>query len=343
MELGEFKARLKSGQLGGCYLFAGEEDYLKKYYMKELKKAVITDEGFAPFNHVVYDGAQIDPELLIDDVKAPPMFEEYKLIEWKFPSFDKMKESELASLEKVVDMVHDCGYAVLSFISAEGDPDLGTAKKPSRFMKRFGEKIGVLSFQRSTDAQLQSWLKKHFDSDGVAVNLETVNALLFRSGHSMSVLASEVDKLVSLAKSRGLSSITPAEVNEVASSTPECDTFALSNAILDRNKKEAFNALAEMKLRRLDPSMIIGMMAKSYSELVTVSMMLKEGMRQGDIETALKINPYKLKLYLKQAKSRFTPERAVRILEELSRTDTSMKYGGITGYTAIELFISRCV
>ena len=343
MELNEFKAKLKSGDLRGCYVFAGEEDYLKKYYMAELRRAVITDEGFAPFNHTVYDGAEVNFAKVTDDLKSPPMFEPYKLVEWKFPSFNKMKESDLVALEGVLDLIEEYEYAVLSFIVEEEELDLGTPKKESKFVKRFGKRINVLNFKRSTDAQLQSWLKKHFDAEGIQVDLETVNAMLFRCGHAMSTLANEVDKLVALAKMHGLSRITPAEINEAASSTPECDTFALSNAILERNKREAFAALGEMKHRRLDPSMILGMMARTYSDLVTVSMMLKEGMGQTDIEQALKINPYKLKLYVKQARSAFTPEKAVRILEELSRTDTAMKYGGITGYTALELFISKCV
>jgi hypothetical protein len=54
------------------------------------------------------------------------------------------------------------------------------------------------------------------------------------------------------------------------------------------------------------------------------------------------MNPYRLKLYLAAAK-RFTPEKANAILSELARVDTGAKYGGVTGYTAIELFISKCL
>ena len=136
--------------------------------------------------------------------------------------------------------------------------------------------------------------------------------------------------------------ISTEDVQTVASSTPECDTFALSNAILERNKKGAFVALEEMKSRRLDPIMILGMMAKTYTDIVSVVMMLKDGINSNDIQTATKMNPYKLKLYIQAAK-RFTPEKAKNILAELSRVDTGAKYGGVTGYTAIELFVAKCL
>lgn len=342
MELNDFKALLKSQSVVGSYLFAGEEDYLKRYYLSSLREITVGDSPFSAFNHVVYDGADIDIAAILDDVMTPPMCERYKLIEWRYPCFDKMKERELEELEKITEAVLTTDYAVLAFLVSDGDLDLGTPKKESKFVKRFNDKIRILNFAKSTDAQLLSWLKKHFDAEGVSVNADTLRALIFRAGHSMTVLNNEVVKLCAYAKARGLGAISPADVEEVASSTPECDTFALSNAILEKNKRLAFEALDEMKSRRLDPIMILGMMAKTYTDIVTVALLLKDGAGQADIQSVTKMNPYKLKLYVAAAK-RYSPEQAAKILNELTRVDTGAKWGGVTGYTAIELFLSKCL
>lgn len=342
MELNDFKSLLKSDNASGAYIFAGEEDYLKRYYLGQLRDKAVGDGSFATFNHAVYDGEEIDFSSLRDDVMSPPMFDRYKMIEWRYPNFEKMKESDLVELEKLLDLVKATDYAVLAFLVSDGDVDLGTPKKESKFVKRFKERLNILSFAKSTDAQLLSWLKRHFDAEGVTVTADVVNTLIFRVGHSMTVLNNEVTKLCMLAKARGLDRITVQDVEAVSSSTPECDTFALSNAILERDKKGAFLALEEMKSRRLDPIMILGMMSKTYTEIVSVVMMLRDGTNSNDIQTATKMNPYRLKLYLVAAK-RFTPEKANAILSELARVDTGAKYGGVTGYTAIELFISKCL
>ena len=342
MELNDFKSLLKSDNVSGAYIFAGEEDYLKRYYLGQLREKAVGDGSFATFNHAVYDGEEIDFSSLRDDVMSPPMFDRYKMIEWRYPNFEKMKESDLVELEKLLDLVKTTDYAVLAFLVSDGDVDLGTPKKESKFVKRFKERLNILSFAKSTDAQLLSWLKRHFDAEGVTVTADVVNTLIFRVGHSMTVLNNEVTKLCMLAKARGLDRITAQDVEAVSSSTPECDTFALSNAILERDKKGAFLALEEMKSRRLDPIMILGMMSKTYTEIVSVVMMLRDGTNSNDIQTATKMNPYRLKLYLAAAK-RFTPEKANAILSELARVDTGAKYGGVTGYTAIELFISKCL
>lgn len=342
MELNEFKSRLKDGRLCGCYIFAGEEDYLKRYYLGQLREKTVSDPTLAAFNHAVYDGAEVNFAVITDDITAPPMMSDTKLIEWKYPSFEKMKESDLAAFERVLKLLEDYSYVTLAFLVADGELDIGTQKRPGKFVKRFGDRVNILSFDKSTDAQLLSWLKKHFDAEGIAVSADTLRDMLFRCGHNMTVLNEEVGKLCMYAKANGRSEIDSSDVTLITSSTPECDTFALSNALLDRNKRAALFALEEMKSRRLDPLLITGMMARTYSDLVTVCMMLGDGMGISDIQAATKMNQYKLKHYVGAAR-KFSSGTAGRILEELTRVDADAKYGGISGYTAIELFISKCV
>ena len=198
----------------------------------------------------------------------------------------------------------------------------------------------ILRFEKSTENQLYAWLKRHFDAHGVSVGLETVKALVFRSGRSMDVLANEVEKLSALALARGKDSVTPEDVNEVASSTPECDTFALSNAILDRSRQKAYFALEDMKLRRVDPTIVMGMIARTLDDLTAVAHLLDEGRGVNDIRDTLGMNEYKLKIYMTAAK-RYGAERLSEMLSSLAETDAGSKYGGVTGYTAIELFLSK--
>ncbi len=338
----EFRQRIKSGKLGGCYIFAGEEDYLKRYYLGELRAAAVTDPTLAAFNHIVFDGQDVAIASLIEAVKAPPLFEEYKLVEWRYPSFNKMKESDLSAFDALVGTVEDYGYAALAIIVADGEIELGTEKRPSKLEKRFGERVMIMNFPRSTDAQLMSWLKRHFDKEGIEAGAESLGALIFRAGRCMDVLIGEVDKLSCYLKARGESVLSSEVVREVASTSPECDAYALSNAILDRNRRAAYIALDELKRERVDPVVIIGMMARAYSELATVAAMKGDGIDISQMEASLKMHPYKLKSYMR-ALSHFKPGAPRAILDELSRVDVGMKYGGVSGYTAIEMFISKCL
>ena len=108
MEIKDFKARLAGGRLGGCYLFSGEEDYLVKYYLSELVRSAGQDPSLAVFNKAVFDGSEVDFAALTDAVKAPPMFEDYKLIIWYNASFTKMKVGDLAALEELLELLTEC-------------------------------------------------------------------------------------------------------------------------------------------------------------------------------------------------------------------------------------------
>ena len=114
----------------------------------------------------------------------------------------------------------------------------------------------------------------------------------------------------------------------------------LSNAILERNKQKAYLALEEMKLRRVDPMIIMGMVAKTLDDLTAVAHLIDEGLGLGAIKDILNMNEYKLKIYVSAAK-RYGAVRLSEIISTLAEADASSKYGGVTGYTAIELFISR--
>lgn len=340
MDTNELKSRIKSGTLSGVYIFGGEEEYLIRYYLKLLCDAVEVDPAFAVFNSISFEGPEVIFEDIAEAVKSPPMMADYKMIVWKRANFSAMKEKALDELEALCALASEHPYAVVAFSAADEGLDFGTPKRPSKFIKRFSDKINILRFDRSTENQLYGWLKKHFDASGVGVTLDTLKALVFRSGRSMEVLANEVEKLSALALSRGLSTVGVKEVEEVATSSPECDTFALSTAISERNRALMFDALVDMRSKRVDPTVIIGMMAKTYSELLTVSMLLDDGMGASDIEAQTKINPYRLK-HVIAASKRYGTKRLSQIVLTLTRVDSDSKYGGVTGYTAIELFVSQ--
>lgn len=340
MNLADFKSRIKSGNVGGRYIFAGEEDYLKRYYRSELQRAVVTDEAFATFNHTVFDGQEMQIAALRDALYAPPMMADYKLIEWRHADLDKMKESDRTALLKLFESNDDFPYAVIAISALSDGFDVGTEKRRSKLYTKLSEVFDILVFDKSTDAQLASWLKKHFDAERLAIDAVTLNTMIFRVGHSMQVLKEEVTKLSSYAKANGKTSVTVEDVNEICSATAECDAFAISNAIIEKNVERAFIALTEMKQQRVEPQAVMAMLTRTYGELVSISLLMDEGKGADDIASITKFHPYRLKLYMNAAKKVGT-RRLADSLSELVRIDAESKAGGITGYKTVEMFITQ--
>lgn len=339
MEVAEYKAKIERSP-EGFYLFVGEEEYLKRYYLSELKKKLVPDAFLEPFNYVVFDGGEIDFGKILDAIKAPPMMADYKLVVWKYPEIEKMKEKGRDALDELGAMAQDYPYSVLVFLVGKDSFDVGSLpKKPSKLYTRYSKAFNVVNFKGSTEPQLIAWLARHFEAEGVRTDAETLRALLFRSGHSMDVLSSEVKKLAAYAKANGLSAITAREVEMVASSTVECDTFALSNAIGERNHALAFRVLSQMKLERTDPLVILGMLIRTYTELLAVSTLMSEGKGQDEIAAATKINPYKVKLAMASVR-RAGSERIFRATKLLAEVDARAKSSYVDVYALLERFLA---
>ncbi len=347
MELNEFKTLLKSGTPSGVYIFAGEEDYLKRYYLAKLRERCAGDESLAVFNHTVYDGNDIDFAAILEDMKSPPMMNDFKLIEWRHADFTALEEKEFSLLMQIFEEAKEYPQAVVAFfLTADGfeyQYKSGQAAKAQKGKKYYCGKIqnqkGFLYFEKSTVAQLYSWLRRHFEALGVTVGNDALAALIFRAGRNMDVLEKEVAKISYMALSRGKTAVDARDVEEAASTTPECDTFDLSNALSERNKELAYKAIAKMKHDRQDPIVVTAMIMKSYIELLTVARYVNDGIGASDMEKEMKLNPRRTPHLISAAK-RYGLDKLSEIVQELSRIDVASKYGGIGGYTAIEIFIS---
>ena len=342
MTLTDLKTKIKSSDIAGAYIFCGEEDYLKKHYLGEFANICCPDEAFATFNHAVFNGDDVDIADISEAIKAPPFLGELKLIEWRYPDLEHMREGEKSAIEELCAMLPDYPYATFVILTdAEGFIP-GTVKKPSKLSARLGKCFNIVIFDKCNDAQLAGWIKRHFEADGVAIEPTAPAALIFRSGHSMEVLNNEILKLTAYAKANGLTAIGKNEIDLVASPTLECDAFALSTAITDKDRDGAFRAIADMKGRRMEPGAVLAMMAKSFGELSTVSALLDEGMNAKDIEELLRWNPYKIKFSVNSAKKWGTAKLA-DATSRLRKLDGDSKSGGPSGFKIIELFICEFI
>lgn len=340
MELSQLKSRIADAP-EGFFIFAGEEEYLKRYYLDELVARVVPDEFLRPFNYALFDGPEIDFGALTDAITSPAMMADRKLVVWKWAEIDRLRESGRAALEELAR--GRAAYDKVTFVILVGTDgfDVGSLpKRPSKLYTRMSALYEIVNFPLSTDAQLLSWLKRHFDAEGIAVDAPTLRALLFRTGHAMDDLYQEVKKLSYFARANGRDTVDIQTVESVCATTVECDTFALSNAVLDRDHTAAYRALSVLKRERTDPIVILGMLSRSFSELYAVAKLAQEGERAERIAEVLHMPPFKVKLSL-AATRRYGTEHLMGALEELSVIDERAKSYGNTGYAAVESFLAK--
>ena len=335
----ELRQKIKNGDLCDAFLFAGEEDYLKRHYLGELRRAIITDEGLAPFTHYVFDGPEVDFAALLDVVRTPSMFADGKLVEWHGAVFEGAKEKTLDALRVLAEEVRQSGSTTLVFLTTAEGLDVGAdANRPSKGFSAIASVLTAVPFFRSGDRELCGWIGRHFAAEGVAYTPSLPTALLGRVGHDMSVLSSEIDKLTAIAKARGLSEITEKEMEEVCVRTVESDAFSFTNALLDGRTEEAYRYLFDMEKRRVDPILALGQVARLYGDLLSVALLAEEGLSPDGIAKKLRMHEYKAKLYFRAAK-----KCGVGVLERnlalCAEIDAAMKSGS-PSYTGLQRLVA---
>lgn len=339
MTVAELKAALKKPPVPWL-LLAGEEEYLKRHYLREIRALLVPDGGFAAFNHLRFEGEVIDFGKLTDAIKTPPVFSDYKLIEWHLADFEKMRQEELSALAELCAMRDGHPGVTVVFYAEAERLSLGTnPKRPAKRYTELAELIDVVYIPKSTDAQLIGWINRHLSHEGITPTPTLARALLSRCGHSMDILANELQKLAAYAHAKGRDSLTPEDVDAVASRNFEADAFGLGNAILAGDATLAYLNLADMKNRRIAPQKILASVFHLFCDLYTVALLREEGLSPFDIHKKTGLHEYKVSLYLRAASHR-TAASLGATLEKCRALDLMGK-SGVADFSGLERLIAE--
>ncbi len=320
------RSEIKSGP-SGVYLLAGEEEYLKHYYLCELRKAVLGDGSFDSFNHTQINYLDGGFGSLAEAVGMTPFMAEGRLCELSGFNYNSAKDNLLKSLRSIVDEALEARECVLVLYA---DTDLLDAQKNSKALKKvtsaLGDAVKLVIFDKATVQKLAPWIKRHFSHDGVEISDADCLYMVERCGRSMQLLSGEIDKLCAYTHSRGESAVTREDIINICPRNEEIGAFALSNALLASDTKEIFRILGEMKKNGSEfrPKSILAAISSAYIYMAMAKMMSEQGHDSAQIAKKLKIHEFRAKLYTQSAKNIPTQrlEDAVRLC---AQADTDMK------------------
>lgn len=337
MKEDEFRKLIKGGLSGG-FLFFGEEDYLKAFSIRSARDSICEDESFGIFNDIKIDALDYSAPALLDALMPFPMMAEKKIVTVNGICPASMKSSEIDDLCDVLSTLPEYDYNILIISVPSGGIDEGfLPKKPSAQLTKLCEHLTPVRFDPISPSRLVSWISKHFAHNGVQVSTQLCSFMTEYCGASMFTLASEIDKLSYYSIQKGIKELTPDHVREVCTPEISTDTFSLANAILSGNGEAALDALSVMKFRRVDPVLILPEISRVIGDLITIKSFAEEGRSAQEISAALKMNEYKVKIYMNSAASK-SMDRLKKTLNLCSEADISLKLSP-KGYTAIETLI----
>ena len=340
----ELTTEIKTDTLGGMYFFWGDEDYMKNHRMLEIKKAVLgTDGDFDAFNcfSFVFGENECDYQALSDAFMAPPMMAERKFISIFFASLDSFKENQqVHDKTKLLEFLREYADETDSVVVINANSDGFRAMesgKPSMFLREMMKFAKCVEFPYRTDARLMRWMERHFAGYGLTADQRVMRSIIDSCGRGMFGLSGEIAKVAAHAAAAGKQSIDDGDVAACVIKNDVDEAFALSNCILRGDTAGAMACLHIKIKKREAPLLVLGQVARSFSDMCAARAFIEDGRDAKDFETSMKMASYRASNCYRAAE-KVTSEYLLYAMDLCRDADKSLK-SGVSGYMPIERLI----
>lgn len=244
----------------GAYMFFGEEEYLKEYYLGRFRE-LVNKGGFGDFNYSRFDFEGRSLAELEDEISFVPMGSELRLVEVRSLKPQKLSDKDA---QRLLEILRGVGKDLILIIyCADGEFVCDKASLKKKFPHQLAEALTAVNFTRLSEAALVSWITKGFNSMGLDSTDRAARALVRACLSDMLRMRGEIDKLAAYLRSRDRKRLEEEDVRLLVHGDPDAKVYELTDAVLERNAAGAANALEELRALRTEPIWIISALAKA--------------------------------------------------------------------------------
>ncbi len=342
----ELAAEIKGGKLCGAYVFFGDEDYLKRHYLSEVYKSIMTAEGLDVFNYgkisfsAVSGGRDAGFAALASSLSSFPMAQEKRLTEIHDLAVDGLPASALDMLCENLSAADDTNILILCLRKNEWTFDYKT--ESSQEFKKLSSAAKLVRFDIQSKSKLKAWASRHLVHEGIAASDAALDILTDMCGLEMSVIAEETAKLCFYAHGIGRKEITEADVRAVVSQamTSEAPPFAMLEAAQKWSIADMYAVTDRARDLREEPISVVAKLGRILCDMLRVKAGLEAGMNTAQIAKETKMKEYSVSKYAAAvAKAPVGKlEEAVRLACE---TDAALKSTQSDGFVLIDMLVAK--
>ncbi len=271
------KKDLAAGELANLYIFYGEEGYLKRHYLNQIKE--LCGGPFEAFNTVTLDGEQVTVQALTDAVDSIPMGSEKKLVIIRDYKLMQPTGDLKDFLPRLLSSLPEYICLIFYFDSLEFKPD-----KRLNLWKIVESHGQVIEFAQSTAASLIPWVKRHFYEQGKLIETAECEYLLFLCGASMENLLTEISKIAAGTPGER---IDRGDIDALGSRVLEATVFELTDSILERQYSKGLLILRDLFDMKQEPVAILAAITKQMQRLYGAKLAYAKGKGENEIAQLL--------------------------------------------------------
>lgn len=244
------KAALRRKEPNHLYIFHGEEDYLRTYYLDALRKQVLT--GIADdFNYHRFDSQTMNIGAFADAIEAIPMMAETSFIQVDDVDIYQLDADDRDRLSSIISDIPDYCYVVFVYDALNWKPD----RRYRKLHTAIEQNAQIVEFARQSEQELISWIGRHFTSLSKSISSNLCRYLIVQCGSSMTSMASEISKIASYSSAPN---ITRSDIDAVVEPVLDAVVFQLTDSIAEGKYGKALQVLRTLCKMQEEPISILG-------------------------------------------------------------------------------------
>lgn len=267
----DLRKQIKDKQMNNCYLFFGEEEYLKQFYIKKICSKFVTP-GSETFSLRKYDGKENTFDDVFEGAMSMPFMSEYTVvIAHDFP-LDSPNSEQKEQLSAFLDNQPDTSITIFWMDSIELLPK---NSKHKWAIDLFTKKAAAVDFKKYTRSGLCKTVIGYAAKQGCTMQSAAANYLIDITGDSLNILLNETQKAASFAGQGN--EITKNHIDEVAVRSLEARVYDLSKFILNGNARSALELLHTLMQNKAEPIDIFAVILMSFVDIYRAKTALSGG------------------------------------------------------------------
>lgn len=326
----ELKSALKMKDPGRLYVFYGEETFLLRYYLDQLRK-ILVDELTESFNFTRLNSENFDLQTFVDAVESFPMMAEHTMVQiddidpFKLPETDRNKIAEV-----LADIPAHC-TVVFTFETVTWKPD----KRYKKLWDAFLASGVVVEFAKQDQGDLIAWIQRHFAARKKQITPDLCAYLIDITGGTMTALAGEIAKIAAYS---GADAICKADIDAVTEPVMDAVVFQMTDLLSQGNYGAALVKLQTLLKMQQEPIAILGAIGGNFRRIATARTLLDHGRPASELMKMCGMADYAARKTMDAAR-RFRPEFCKRAAELVLETDYKMKTSFDDSERLLELLI----
>ena len=188
--LAMLKQHIKNKDPQRLYIFHGEEVFLLKHYLGQLRK-ILLDDLTESFNAHRFNNENFSLQEFGDAVEGMPMMAEHTFVQVDEVDLFKMPEAERNKMGEFLADIPEWCTVVFTYETVEWKPD----KRLKKIWTPIDENALVVEFAKQDQRDLVAWITRHFAHHGKRISTDLCVYLIDITGGTMTALSGEIDKI----------------------------------------------------------------------------------------------------------------------------------------------------